>query len=144
MMWGDNSGWGMWLGMGISTLILVVLIALLVWSISRIGRVEAPRPQRERPTALELLDERLARGEIEPDDYQQRRRILNDQRGTLPGGADPPPCMPRTTQGAHRDEDYDQESQHLRGERSDLPGLPRPAHGARPTTARGSGGDRRP
>jgi len=80
MMWGDSSGWGMWLGMGISTLILVVLIALLVWSISRIGRVEAPRPQRERPTALELLDERLARGEIEPDDYQQRRRILNDQR----------------------------------------------------------------
>ena len=75
MMWGDNSGWGMWLGMGISTLILVVLIALLVWAISRIGRVEAPRPQRERPTALEL-----ARGEIEPDDYQQRRRILNDQR----------------------------------------------------------------
>ena len=46
MMWGDNIGWGMWLGMGISTLILVVLIALLVWSISRIGRVEAPRPQR--------------------------------------------------------------------------------------------------
>ena len=80
MMWGDNSGWGMWLGMGISTLILVVLIALLVWSISRIGRVEAPRPQRARPTALELLDERLARGEIEPDDYQQRRRILDDQR----------------------------------------------------------------
>jgi Sec-independent protein translocase protein TatA len=32
--------------MGISTLILVVLIALLVWAISRIGRVEAPRPQR--------------------------------------------------------------------------------------------------
>jgi putative membrane protein len=29
---------------------------------------------------LELLDERLARGEIEPDDYQQRRRILDDQR----------------------------------------------------------------
>ena len=42
MMWGDNSGWGMWLGMGISTLILVVLIALLVWSISRIGRVSTP------------------------------------------------------------------------------------------------------
>ena len=46
MMWGDSSGWGMWLGMGISTLILVVLIALLVWAISRIGRVDAPRPQR--------------------------------------------------------------------------------------------------
>lgn len=64
--------------MGISTLILVVLIALLLWAISRIGRVEAPRPQRERPTALELLDERLARGEIEPDDYQ----------GEVPGGQD--------------------------------------------------------
>lgn len=81
MMWGDNSGWGMWLGMGISTLILVVLIALLVWSISRIGRVEgAQAPAQAADRALGLLDERLARGEIEPDDYQQRRRILNDQR----------------------------------------------------------------
>lgn len=78
MMWG-NMGWGMWLGLGIGTFILVVLIALLVWAVTRIGRLESPKPQHDRPSALQLLDERLARGEIEPDDYNQRRRLLNDQ-----------------------------------------------------------------
>lgn len=29
-------------------------------------------PARATPTALEILAERLARGEIEPDDYRQR------------------------------------------------------------------------
>ena len=79
MMWGYNMGWGMWLGIGISTLLLLTVIGLLVWAVSRIGRLDA-KPQNERPSALELLDERLARGEIEPDDYNQRRRLLNDQR----------------------------------------------------------------
>ena len=79
MMWGYNMGWGMWLGIGISTLLLLTVIGLLVWAVSRIGRLDA-KQQNERPSALELLDERLARGEIDPDDYNQRRRLLNDQR----------------------------------------------------------------
>ncbi len=82
MMWGYNMGWGMWLGMGISTLILLILIGLLVWAIVKVGRLETPKPphQPDRPSALQLLDERFARGDIEPDDYNERRRLLSDQR----------------------------------------------------------------
>lgn len=80
-MWGyQNMGWGMWWGMGLGTLILLVLIALLVWAIARGGRaVPAPSSAAPRPDALQVLDERLARGEIEPDDYNQRRRLLIEQ-----------------------------------------------------------------
>ena len=42
MMWGDNSGWGMWLGMGISTLILVVLTFLSVPAWSKIKMSQPP------------------------------------------------------------------------------------------------------
>lgn len=82
MMWGYNMGWGMWLGMGISTLLLLILIGLLGWAVVQVGRLETPRlPQQpDRPSALQLLDERFARGDIEPDDYNQRRRLLSDQR----------------------------------------------------------------
>ena len=79
-MWGyQNIGWGMWWGMGLGTLILLVLIALLAWAITRAGRTEPPRPPAGKPDALQLLDERLARGDIEPDDYTQRRRLLTEQ-----------------------------------------------------------------
>lgn len=82
MMWGYNMGWGMWLGMGISTLILLILIGLLVWAVVQVGRLETQRlPQQpDRPSALQVLDERFARGDIEPDDYSQRRRLLSGQR----------------------------------------------------------------
>lgn len=47
MMWGYNMGWGMWLGMGISTLILLILIGLLVWAVVQVGRLETQRlPQQ--------------------------------------------------------------------------------------------------
>lgn len=79
MMWGyPNMGWGMWMGMSVGTLIFVALVVLLVWAAIRIGRTEQPR-QQEKPSALHVLDERLARGEIDPDDYSQRRRILTEQ-----------------------------------------------------------------
>ena len=82
MMWGYNMGWGMWLGIGISTLILLILVGLLVWAVVQVGRLEGPRPrqQPDRPGALQVLDERFARGDIEADDYEQRRRLLSDQR----------------------------------------------------------------
>ena len=91
MMWGDNSGWGMWLGMGISTLILVVLIALLVWSISRIGRVEAPRPQRERPTALDCWTNASLAGRSNPTTTSSADGSSTTNAEPCRGGADPAP-----------------------------------------------------
>ncbi len=81
MMWGYPMGGGMWLGMGLGTLVFVGLIVLVVWAL---GSARNTRPDvthaQSGPDAVRLLDERLARGDIDPEDYNQRRRLLADQR----------------------------------------------------------------
>jgi putative membrane protein len=58
--------------MGLGWLIIMVLVGLVVWAI--IGSSSG----RRRRGAMDLLDERLARGELSPEDYRERRNILED------------------------------------------------------------------
>jgi putative membrane protein len=79
MYWnGDGAGWGLAM-----MLFAMVFLALLV-----VGVVLLVRPSwggRERPStprksrALDLLDERFARGEIDSEEYEQRRRVLTGE-----------------------------------------------------------------
>ncbi|HEY3549272.1 MAG TPA: SHOCT domain-containing protein [Propionicimonas sp.] len=75
MGWG-GMGWGGMVGM---VLFWVVLIAAIVWAVTRL------LPGRQRPTsgagsALEtpedILDRRYARGEIDLETYQAQRAVL--------------------------------------------------------------------
>jgi putative membrane protein len=60
----------MWLG---GLLVWGALIGVAVWAILRFtGR---PRGDAER-----VLEERFARGEIDPDEFEQRRRLLGGTR----------------------------------------------------------------
>ena len=74
------SGWGwllMTLGMlGFWALVAVVTVALL----RRPGQPhQQPQPdQQPRPNPEEVLAERLARGEIDPDEYRQRLQTLQE------------------------------------------------------------------
>lgn len=79
MMWGDGywSGW-MWLVMGAGTLTFWVLVILVVRALLPSRAPQTSEPQR--PDALTLLKERLARGEVTPEEYEQRRRLLVDGR----------------------------------------------------------------
>lgn len=77
-MWHDMTGaeWG-WMFFGMLALWLM-LLAIGVGIISalfdqRPGRVGEARLRRE---AQAVLDERLARGELDVDEYQARRRAL--------------------------------------------------------------------
>jgi putative membrane protein len=81
MMWGYPMGGGVWLAMGLGTLVFVGLIVLVVWALGpgRNARSEVTQAP-SGSDALRLLDERLARGDIDPEDYTQRRRLLVDQR----------------------------------------------------------------
>jgi putative membrane protein len=79
MMWG-NGMWGgwMWLVMTAGTVAFWVVVVLVV-------RALLPgRPERsgdaQRPDALTILRERLARGEVTVEEYEQRRRHLIDGR----------------------------------------------------------------
>jgi putative membrane protein len=75
------SGWGwllMTLGMlGFWALVAVVAVALL----RRPGQPDQQRQpgqpdQQSRPGAEEILAQRLARGELDPDEYRQRLQTL--------------------------------------------------------------------
>lgn len=81
MMWG--SGWG---GMGFGLIIMIVVIAavialvvLLVRWLGGMGREDqgaymAPRGK----SPLDILKERYARGEVDKDEFEERRRTLGD------------------------------------------------------------------
>lgn len=75
MMWGpwDGGWWG--LGMGLGMLVFLGLIAVGIVLLVR-GSAAPPEPRRERSRALEILDERFAGGEIDREEYEQRRRVL--------------------------------------------------------------------
>ena len=85
MGWG-NTGWG---GMGFGGMIgmvfvWVVLIALIVWAVSRLlpGRqAHRSAPQSGQQTPEEILDRRFARGEIDLETYQVQRAALVTARG---------------------------------------------------------------
>lgn len=79
-MWGhmDGFGWGGgWGGMGFGMILfwglLVVAIALLLRAF--IGSGAATERSPEKP-ALELLKERYARGEIDREEFEQKKRDL--------------------------------------------------------------------
>ncbi len=59
-------------------LLLVLVIGALVWSVRPAGRAGGDSPPADhRPTALDLLEERYARGEIGRDEYLQKRRDIS-------------------------------------------------------------------
>ncbi|MBZ0105458.1 MAG: SHOCT domain-containing protein [Sulfuricella denitrificans] len=78
-MWGymGNHDWG-WGGMGFGMVIfwalLIALIVALVRGVSSSGGGSPER--REEKTALDILKERYARGEIGKDEFEQKKRDL--------------------------------------------------------------------
>ncbi len=77
MMWGNASGmtWWMWLAMGTATLAFWVVIALAIQALLP-GRGSDRRYQR--PDPLTLLKESLASGDVTPEEFEQRRRLMVD------------------------------------------------------------------
>ena len=81
----DGNGWW-WIPMMV---LMVAFVGALVWLVVVLARgaghthvaangpaPAAPIGQATRPTAHDILAERLARGEIEPDDYRRRLEAL--------------------------------------------------------------------
>lgn len=71
-MWHDADGMGWWMLWGSVMMILFWggIIALIVWGIQSLGRREDSR------TALEIAKERLAKGEITGEQFEQIRQAL--------------------------------------------------------------------
>ncbi len=71
MMNGSGTGW-MWVWP------VLIVIGLLVIGLGVTRYVRTPSaPAADQPTARQVLDGRLARGEIDADEYQRRRQALS-------------------------------------------------------------------
>lgn len=82
MYWGNHMGTGDWIFSIFGTLIILALIVgLIVWLVSPSSRGDTG-PTASRESADEILDRRLASGELTVDQYQQLRAALDDAART--------------------------------------------------------------
>jgi len=85
MMGWYGGGWGagQWVGMGLGMLVfwglvIALIVALLRWSGPEHHRdyPATPAAGPDQSAALQILDERFARGELTEDEYRSRRAVL--------------------------------------------------------------------
>jgi putative membrane protein len=83
MMWGYNFGWGGMLLMSFGSMLWIALLVVLVWAVIRwlerkTSATIPPSPgtPSSSPSALETLQQRYARGEIDTATYEQMRERL--------------------------------------------------------------------
>ena len=83
MMWGYDYGWGGMFLMSLGTILWIALMVVLVWALIRwiSGRTTTPVPPYTSipptgPSALEILRQRYARGEIDSATFEQMREKL--------------------------------------------------------------------
>jgi putative membrane protein len=77
MYWDEGrSGIGTWLLMILTMLVFWGGLVAVGFAIFRSARTSRP-PMLPFSDARRMLDERLARGEIEPEDYQRRRELID-------------------------------------------------------------------
>ena len=84
--WGSGAGWWM-------ALMMIVVVAAAAWVIVTFARRNGAAPNQSAvatplaapcPTPREILAERLAHGEIEPEEYGRRLAALAAERDSAP------------------------------------------------------------
>ena len=73
-MYGDGAWWGF--GMMLVSLLFIALIVVGVVFVVRSSESARTTHRSEGSRALKILAERFARGEIDQQEYEKRRRIL--------------------------------------------------------------------
>jgi putative membrane protein len=94
MMFWYGGGWAWWQA-GLMWLAMIAFLALLIWAVyalvtggitRRPGQTEQGG-QRQFGDPRRILDERLARGEIDPEEYQRLRDVLDGGSGRSTAGS---------------------------------------------------------
>jgi putative membrane protein len=79
--YGDHPHMGGWGGMILGPIMMIVFIALIVGAVVLVIRwtgLGGSSLAGGANKARHILDERFARGEIDKDDYEERKRVLSD------------------------------------------------------------------
>ena len=77
-MYGSWDGWGF--AMMLMSLVFLACVVVGVLLLTRSHSHGEPPPNRSEGSALDVLDGRFARGEIDQSEYEERRRILTSRR----------------------------------------------------------------
>ena len=79
--WGMHGGWaGMIFGPVMMIAVIALIVVLVVLAVRWLGRSSGPSSgagELQGPRPLDVLEDRFARGEIDKDDFEERRRILS-------------------------------------------------------------------
>ena len=82
MMWGNEGGYGMFFGPLFMILILAATIAAIVFLVRWLsGAQQGFGPASLTPpvqTPVDILKERFAKGELSKEEFDERRRVLDD------------------------------------------------------------------
>jgi putative membrane protein len=96
MMFWHDGGWAWWQA-GLMWLAMIAFLALLIWAVYALVTGITRRPgqtehggQRQPGDARRILDERLARGEIDTEEYQRLRDVLDGGSGRSTAGSGGP------------------------------------------------------
>ena len=91
MMWYWGSGGVQWWGWVLMSLGMVVFWSLVIWAIWYfVTGLTKSAHLTQRPTdAKAILDERLARGEIDPAEYGGLREVMRDDQVHTGNGRSP-------------------------------------------------------
>ena len=74
---GDQmGGWAWGFGWLFMVLFVVLVVALVAWAVL-VSRGGSARSGRN--SAVAVLEERFARGELSPEEYRERRRVLDER-----------------------------------------------------------------
>lgn len=79
-MMGGSGGWMLagWLWMALVWLIPLLLLLALIKYLFGNSRQDAPRKENTEKSALDIVKERYARGEIDQEEFQKKTRDLKD------------------------------------------------------------------
>jgi putative membrane protein len=92
MMFWDGGGWARWQA-GLMWLAMIALWALLIWAIYALVTGITRRPGEagyrggQDRGARSILDDRLARGEIDAEEYGRLRDLIGDTAGRSAAGS---------------------------------------------------------
>ena len=88
MMFWYGAHWAFWQA-GVMWFGMIVFWGLLIWGIYALVRGATRRPGEKEPggDARRILDERLARGEIDPEEYRRLRGLIDSRHVDTPAGS---------------------------------------------------------
>ena len=77
MYYSDHMSGTDWAAMGLMMVFMLIVVLVVAWALAQwtrpVDRSAASPPEK---SPRDILDERYARGEIDKDDYDERRRTL--------------------------------------------------------------------